>query len=103
MSEADKKKGGLSGTICVHPESPEGGKLVHHDGDHHCVSDYRYAREGQNMAGYDVILLRKDGTFEQIQTGAVPHGTSSHGPAQVATPAYRDSWERTFGSNGGVS
>lgn len=100
----EEAKGGLSGTLCLHPESPEGGTIVHRDGDHQCVGDYVYAREGQNLAGRTVVMLRKDGTYEHVPTGAPAHPThGSHGPAQVATPAYRDSWERTFGARGGVS
>lgn len=51
-------------------------------------------REGHPMAPGTEILRRIDGCcFESV--GKVPGGHS--GPAQVASPAYRESYERIFG------
>jgi hypothetical protein len=37
---------------------------------------------------------------EHVVPGALAkEAEAREGPAQVSTPAYRESWERTFGSN----
>jgi hypothetical protein len=42
----------------------------------------------------DVEVLAKVGAAEKADDSTPTHG---HGPAQVATAAYRESWERVFG------
>lgn len=72
------------------------GAAVHTDGDHQCIVPYFPVKEGQDVCGSNLFAARGDGTFERVAgTGSV------HGPAQVATPEYRESWERTFNSKGG--
>jgi hypothetical protein len=33
----------------------------------------------------------------EVEGKTAPPASTPHGPAQVATPAYRESWDRTFG------
>ncbi len=61
-------------------------------------------RRGSAQNLYDVKVeyevpggRQGDGQSDPARSGA------AQGPAQVATRAYRDSWERTFGSRGGRS
>jgi hypothetical protein len=88
----------LTGTLSIHPERPDGGTVIHRDGNHECVGRYGYVRDGENLAGRTVVALRSDGTYQQLPTGAPPHGRG--GPSTAATPAYRDGWDRVFGSKG---
>jgi hypothetical protein len=69
--------------------------------------EVRPMRDGRPLGGGEIVRLeqRKDAPalFDvrvECELPAMPAGaTPSHGgPAQVATPAYRDSWERTFRS-----
>lgn len=96
-----KEKNG-TGTIDLTPLGPDGGIAMHTDEDHVCVGEFRRAKPGQNLAGLHTVAIGKDGTYEPIDTGAGKRFCDG-GPAQVATPAYRDNWEATFGSRGGVS
>jgi hypothetical protein len=83
--------------------SPDGdGVAVHRDGDHTCVVPFVPVPEGMAMNGCNVFAPGEDGSYERIEMGQGP----THGPAQVATKEYRESWERTFGkinSTGGAS
>ncbi len=91
-------------TLKLQPVCEHGGFALHEDEDHKCVMPYGRAREGQNLAGIAVVTMNDDGTYEQIPTDAPSLDSPDHrGPAQVATDAYRESWERTFGARGGVS
>lgn len=47
------------------------------------------APDGKATLGGELCYPRGDGTYTPVKA----HG----GPAQVASPAYRDSYERTFG------
>lgn len=101
-----KEKNG-TGVIELHPTSPAGGVAVHTDGDHACTGEFSVIRQGENIAGRKVALVRpKEGTYEVLdgstgQTGGKLCG--GDGPAQVATEPYRKHWEQTFGARGGVS
>lgn len=75
------------------------GVAEHQDGEHVCHVPYRTMREGENIAGQNVAIVDKDGSFEMLTPGTRPCG----GPAQVATEEFRNGWERTFGTRGGVS
>ena len=80
----------------ITPISPS--LAVHRDGDHECVVGYEGVQQGEDLRGKAIWSRRQDGTYEHVMGGPL------HGPAQVASPAYRESWERTFGrSTGGVS
>lgn len=89
----------LTGTLSVHPETPDGGTIIYRDSDYERVGRYGYVRDGENLAGRTVIALRRDGTYEQVPTGAPRFGRGG-GPSTAATPAYRDGWDRVFGSKG---
>ena len=75
------------------------GIAEHQDGDHTCHVPYRTAREGENIAGQNMAIVKEDGTYEMLMPGTKP----CDGPAQVATAQYRNGWERAFGARGGVS
>lgn len=75
------------------------GIAVHEDGDHRCIVQYASVPEGHDLRTVDAWLPRGDGSYERLNKTA----GSIHGPAQVATSEYRESWERTFNSKGGVA
>jgi hypothetical protein len=70
------------------------------------VGEIRPLRQGQPIAsGGEVVRLveRPEGPLfydVKVDYKAPAIAARTHGPAQVATPAYRDSWERTFASPG---
>lgn len=66
--------------------------VLHEDGDHQCLVPYSPVREGEDLRGKSVWSRQEDGTYEPFDVGAL------HGPAQVASPAYREGWDATFGS-----
>jgi hypothetical protein len=73
------------------------------------AGEVRPLREGRSLVpGGEVVRLeqRKDAPalydvhVEHVVPGALAkEAEAREGPAQVSTPAYRESWERTFGSN----
>lgn len=93
--------------------------LVHgktSDGEGACVlrarpgkleaGEVRPLRHGRALGPGEIVSLspRADSpdlydvkTLCELPVGA-PERTASDGPAQVATDAYRDAWERTFGA-----
>ena len=75
------------------------GIAEHREDDHVCHVPYRVAQEGDNLAGQNVAIVSKDGSYEMLTPGT----KVCSGPAQVATEAYRNGWEATFGARGGVS
>jgi len=75
------------------------GIAEHTDGDHVCHMPYREVLEGENLAGTDAVIVRGDGSYEMVNPGT----KLRCGPAQVATEAFRNGWEATFGARGGVS
>ena len=70
------------------------------------AGEVRPAREGQPINGAEMVTLEpREGTPQvcdvrvlhpKPKTPALPEG-DRHGPAQVATPAYRAQWEHVFG------
>lgn len=76
------------------------GVAEHTDGDHTCHMPYREVQEGENLAGQNAVIVSKDGSYEMLTPGTK---LACGGPPQVATEAYRNGWEQTFGSRGGVS
>ena len=75
------------------------------------AGEVRPLREGRPLvAGGEVVRLSPrpglagvhDVKVEYVVPGTpAPAGGDGAGPAQVATAAYRASWERTFGPGGG--
>ncbi len=73
------------------------------------AGEVRAAREGQAINGAEVVTLRpREGTprvcdvevlHAKPEAPAIPasSGGERHGPAQVATRAYRTQWEQVFG------
>jgi hypothetical protein len=89
-SEEGKRPETLTPIVELH----EGcGLAIHDDGETKRLAPYGSVQEGQPLNGKAVYAPKGDGTYERVH----------YGPAQVATPAYRSGWERTFGQNGGVS
>lgn len=74
-----------------------GGLALHQDGEHTCITPFQAAHNGQPIDVTRAFVPRGDGRFERLDRS----GGSLHGPAQVATEAYRESWNRTFLSRGG--
>ena len=71
------------------------------------TGEVRPMREGKPLPAGDVVSLQQradapalyDVKVEHVVEG--PAGKGAHvGPAQVATPEYRESWERVFGGGG---
>lgn len=74
-----------------------GGQLaMHHGGDHSVgLSVLRKPVEGKALApGQRFMRRQPDGRYVPI--------APRQGPAQVATPAYRDGWEGVFGAKRAV-
>jgi len=107
--DPEKKNGESFDVVLVH------GKTA--DGEGACVlrarpgrieaGEVRPLREGRPLAaGGDVVrLTAREGApnvYDVDVHYTVPKDTAAvdtaGGPAQVATPAYRDSWDRTFGA-----
>ncbi len=71
------------------------------------AGEVRPVRDGESLApgGEVVRLIPREGTplvydvkvEYQVPAASEVPARSGAGPAQVATQAYRDSWERTFG------
>jgi hypothetical protein len=84
---------------------PDGRTVVQrHQRDHTTmVGTLRPARDGAAMGpGEEMVVTRQraDGSHDVIDSYA--YGAPVRGkPAQVATRAYRDSWDRTFNAPGG--
>jgi hypothetical protein len=117
VSSGEDKSGNDFDVVLVH------GKTA--DGNGACVlrarpgrveaGEVRALESGRPLApGGQVVQLSPRGgsasnLYDVKVEYEVPGGRASEaseapsGPAQVATPAYRDSWDRTFGSRGGSS
>jgi hypothetical protein len=69
------------------------------------AGEVRPMREGKPLTAGEVVSLKQrddapalyDVKVEHVVEPAAPKGAHA-GPAQVATPEYRESWERTFGA-----
>lgn len=83
----------LSGSETLTPVSEH--IAVHRDGEHECFMQYEPMKDGDDLRTHHTFKARGDGTYERYD----PSGGSIHGPAQVATPAYRNGWDATFGVN----
>lgn len=58
--------------------------------------------EGKPLGAGEIVRLRpREGAPAvcdvEVQARIEPRAPATHGPAQVATDAYRESWERIFG------
>ncbi len=71
------------------------------------AGEIRPVREGQPITSGEVVTLKpRDGAPRVCDVSVLhqveaPQDVRGTGPAQVATRAYRDSWERIFGSDAG--
>lgn len=96
----DKEKKVEAETLTPFACDGTSGFAVHKDGDDLSVVPFIVPPEGRPLNGHPIFANRGDGSFERVDLGP---RSGTKGPAQVATEAYRTSWERTFGSRGGVS
>jgi hypothetical protein len=108
VSSDQQKDGDSFDVVLVH------GKTT--DGEGACVlrarpgkleaGEVRPLRHGRPLSGGEIVCLspRSDSpdVYDVKTVCDLPAGgaskTGSDGPAQVATDAYRDAWERTFGA-----
>jgi hypothetical protein len=85
----------------------EGARVFRARPGHIEAGEVRPLREGQSLApgGEVVRLVERPGTpcvydvkvdYQVPATTPAPAARAATGPAQIATPAYRESWERTF-------
>lgn len=58
------------------------------------VEAVRPVREGEDVRGNKLMRLHR--TEDGLELETLYDGRASSGPAQVATPAYRDGWDRVF-------
>lgn len=89
-------------------EDGEGARVLRARSGRVEAGEVRPLREGRSLAaGGEVVRLeqRKDAPalydvhVEHVIPGDVAKKAEAReGPAQVSTPAYRESWERTFGA-----
>jgi hypothetical protein len=103
-----KKDGDAFDVVLLHGATGDGqgARVVRARPGHLEAGEVRPLRDGQPLApgGEVVRLVERPGTpcLYDVKVDYQVPGThesterSSNGPAQVATPAYRDSWERTF-------
>lgn len=108
MSADRQKDGDAFDVVLVH------GKTT--DGEGACVlrarpgkleaGEVRPLRQGRPLGGGEIVSLtprQESADVYDVKTVCeIPPGatrTPSEGPAQVATEAYRDAWERTFGAS----
>jgi hypothetical protein len=82
----------------ITPECPEGGSLVEivePDGSRR-LSTARPLREGEDLRGSHLVEIDNrtaDGEGYRVARTVYDGRT---GPAQVATPSYREGWDRVF-------
>lgn len=84
----------------------EGARVFRARPGHIEAGEVRPLREGQSLApgGEVVRLVERPGTpcvydvkvDYQVPAAPAPAARAATGPAQVATSAYRESWDRTF-------
>ncbi|HEY8089653.1 MAG TPA: hypothetical protein VIF09_17455 [Polyangiaceae bacterium] len=101
-----KPEGGAFDVVMLAGKTEDGGgtKVVRARPGRVEAGEVRPVKDGQPIVAGEMVHLepRKDApalfdvhvVHEAKPTGAK---TVHHGPAQVATDDYRDSWERTFG------
>jgi hypothetical protein len=101
MAEDEKKPRGCpfhgQDIIIPGPMLPNGHRLgIRHTANHEPeLGEIVSSEEGRPMPDNAHLLTKEDGV---IRVGpSVEELKAGSGPAQVATPAYRDSWDRVFG------
>jgi hypothetical protein len=101
-----KNDSGAFDVVMVHGTTPdgEGARVLRARPGRVDAGEVRPMREGKPLTAGEVVRLepRKDTpTLFDVKVEHVVDGlsaTPTHGgPAQVATPEYRESWDRTFG------
>src|SRR5215472_3538324 len=89
-------------------EDGEGARVLRARGGAVEAGEVRPLKEGRPLAaGGEVVRLERRADSPQLYDVKVEHVVpakaatvgSRTGPAQVATHAYRESWDRTFGAN----
>lgn len=108
MDEAKDERGNFD-VVMVHgkTEDGEGTKVLRARPGRIDAGEMRPLREGKPLSGPgDIVRLAKrpespalyDVQVEHVLEGQGPEPSrGADGPAQVATKAYRESWDRTFG------
>jgi hypothetical protein len=110
-TEAPEKKSDAFDVVMMHGATDDGGgtKVLRARPGRIEAGEVRPVAEGRPLApGGEVVRLERrpdtpalfDVHVEYEVPPSKPDGNPAlKGPAQVATPAYRESWERTFGVN----
>ena len=107
--DAPKDKAGSFDVVMVHGKTDDGqgAKIVRARPGRLDAGEMRPLREGKPLGSGDVVRLEpREGApalFDvhvehTVEAPAEPRG--AHGPAQVASAGYRESWERIFGPAG---
>jgi hypothetical protein len=80
----------------------EGAKVLRARRGHVETGEVRPLREGKPLTAGEVVSLKKRDDSTALYDVKVEHvvepARAGVGPAQVATKAYRESWERVFGA-----
>ena len=99
----DKKDGGSFDVVLVQGATGDGDgvRVLRARPGQLEAGEVRPIRQGQSLAagGELVRLVERPGApclYDVKVDYQVPPAPAANGPAQVATRAYRDSWERTF-------
>ena len=109
MAEGAPKDGAGSESfdvVMVHgkTEDGEGAKVLRARPGRLDAGEVRPMREGKPLGSGEIVRLERRPDTPALfdvhveHTLEAPAMRGSHGPAQVATPTYRESWERTFGA-----
>lgn len=105
---SEKKNGDTFDVVLIHGATGdgEGARVLRARPGHVEAGEIRPLRQGQPLAtGGEVVRLveRPDASCVydvkvdyKVPASTAPAVRAASGPAQVATPAYRDSWDRTF-------
>ncbi|HEY3819639.1 MAG TPA: hypothetical protein VGL81_20865 [Polyangiaceae bacterium] len=104
---AEKKDAGDFDVVMPHGKTPDGAgtQVIRARPGRLETGEVRPMRDGKPLTAGEVVSLSQradapglfDVKVEHVVEGAAPKGTHA-GPAQVATPEYRESWERVFGA-----
>jgi hypothetical protein len=95
--------------VMLHGPTDDGGgtKIVRARPGKIEAGEIRPVREGQPLGSGEVVTLAPREGMPRVcdvsvlrESQAAPTDARGAGPAQVATRAYRDSWERIFGGDG---
>jgi hypothetical protein len=102
----DNKGGADFDVVLVAGKTDDGGgaKVVRARPGRVETGEVRPMKEGMPLVAGEVVRLERRDDAPQLFNVHVEHTvkpagakTTHHGPAQVATEDYRESWERTFG------